>query len=62
MNGVSKKLCGTVAGVLAVQELATQNPMVGMIVIGAIVVIHELVQGWLDKPRKLDERKEDEND
>jgi len=54
-NGVSKKLCGTIAGIAAIAPLAKENPMAGMIVIGVIVVIHELIQGWLDHRKGLNE-------
>ena len=51
MNGVSKKLCMTAAGILAVTQLAddTANKLPYAIIIGILCVVYELVQGFIDK-------------
>ena len=47
-TGVSKKLCVTVIGVYMVADLAKDNPVTGMIVIGAMCAIFKIVQGLSD--------------
>ncbi len=47
-NGVSKKLCATVIGLYMVAELAKENPVTGMVVIGAMCAVHGVVQVIMD--------------
>ena len=46
--GVSKKLCATVIGLYMVAELAKDNPVAGMIIIGVMCAVHGVVQVILD--------------
>ncbi len=50
MNGVSKKLCITAAGILAVTQLAAgaENKIYYAIIIGAICIVYKAIQGFID--------------
>ena len=50
MNGVSKKLCMTAAGIVAITQLAdgATDKWPYAIVIGVICIVYKLVQGLLD--------------
>jgi len=50
-NGVSKKLVGTGAGIVFIANMAegSENKLPFVIVIGILCIVHELVQGYLDK-------------
>ncbi|KKK73872.1 hypothetical protein LCGC14_2889460 [marine sediment metagenome] len=49
-NGVSKKLCITAAGIIAVTQLAdgAENKWPYAIVVCIMCVVFKIVQGWID--------------
>jgi len=49
-NGVSKKLCMTAAGILAITQLAGDAPdkLPYAIIVGGICIVYKIVQGFLD--------------
>ncbi len=49
-NGVSKKLCITAAGIVAITQLAdgAENKWPYAVVIGVMCVAYKMIQGWID--------------
>ena len=49
-NGVSKKLCMTAAGILAVASLAegAKDKFAYAVIVCIIVVVYKLIQGFID--------------
>ena len=54
MNGVSKKLCMTMAGIVAITQLAdgAEDKYPYGIMIVVVCVVYKVIQGWIDSKEK----------